>query len=633
MNSVSDQTEKRRYPIGAEIVSGQVYFRVWSPLSNTVEAVFEDTPDGNNKNDISNTASLKLLREEGGYFSGILPSVPETLLYGFRLDNSDKILPDPVSRFQPYGPKGFSQLVDPCKFKWTDHNWTGISDENCVIYEMHTGTFTRDGLWEAAQDFLEELAGIGINVLELMPVCEFYGDFGWGYDGVNLFAPSHLYGTPDHFRSFVNKAHNVGIGVILDVVYNHLGPGCDFMKRFSPFYFTEKYKNEWGEAINFDGPGSDSVREYFITNAQYWIEEFHIDGYRIDATQQIFDNSDYNIIHEISDSVKNVSKDRKTYLIGENENQNVGLINRFGLNALWNDDFHHSAVVALNGHSQAYYSDYRGSPQEFVSAAKYGFLYQGQYYFWQQKTRGTPTFGMPANCFIHYLQNHDQVANTCRGLRLHELSAGSLYRAFTALLILGPQVPLIFAGQEFCASSPFYYFADREVDGVQRAKAGRKKFLSQFPGISFVDGPLVPHPSSKKAFFASKINQNERKLHKEMYKLHRDLLKIRHKEPIFKKSGRKGIDGAVIGEYGFVLRYFGLSGDQDRLLIVNMGQDRELRPNPQPLLAPPRNYCWNLEWYSENPDYGGEGIPPVVVGQKWVLSGRTAYFLNLYQTN
>jgi maltooligosyltrehalose trehalohydrolase len=305
--------------------------------------------------------------------------------YSLRLDQGEAALPDPASRFQPEGPHGPSEIVDPGDFAWTDGAWRGRTREQLVIYEMHVGTFTPDGSWEAASRELRALAELGITCLEIMPVAEFPGRFGWGYDGVNLFAPTRLYGRPIDFRRFVDRAHAHGIAVILDVVYNHFGPDGNYLKLFSAAYFTDRYDNEWGEAINFDGPESGPSREFFVANAGYWIDEHHLDGLRLDATQAIFDRSEDHIIAAVARQVRSAGRGRTTFVVAENEPQHAKLARPaerggYGLDALWNDDFHHSAMVALTGRHEAYYSDYRGRPHEFVAAAKHGFLYQGQRY-------------------------------------------------------------------------------------------------------------------------------------------------------------------------------------------------------------------------------------------------------------
>src|SRR5438477_437446 len=377
---------KRRYPIGAELVGEkQTDFRVWAPKAQQVDVVLEGTAG-------AKPHFCSLTAEPGGYFSGATDAVPGAR-YRFRVNGAENFYPDPASRFQPDGPHGSSCIVDPTQFRWSDADWPGLKLKGQIFYEMHIGTFTSEGTWRGAAEQLAELARIGITVIEMMPVADFPGRFGWGYDGVNLFAPTRLYGRPDDLRRFVNEAHAAGIGVILDVVYNHFGPDGNYLRAFSPAYFSDRYKNEWGEALNFDGADAGPVREFFLANAAYWIDEFHLDGLRLDATQQIFDSSPENIMAAIGRHVRVAARGRNTLIVAENETQHTKLVRPaerggYGLDALWNDDFHHSAQVALTGNNQAYYTDYLGTPQELISAAKWGYLFQGQHYSWQKKRRG-----------------------------------------------------------------------------------------------------------------------------------------------------------------------------------------------------------------------------------------------------
>ena len=372
----------RRLPIGAELIpTGGVHFRVWAPERNRVEVVGQGQGGPE--------AAGRLEREADGYFSGSIENVGEGFRYRFRLDDTAGLYPDPASRFQPEGPHGPSQVVDPERFSWTDGEWQGIALRGQIVYELHVGTFTPEGTWRAAARELKELADLGITVIEMMPIADFTGRFGWGYDGVDLFAPTRLYGGPGDLRHFVNEAHRLGVAVILDVVYNHLGPDGNYLRQFAVDYFTDRYVTDWGEAINYDGPNSGPVREFFTANAGYWIAEYHFDGLRLDATQQIYDQSADHILKSIAQAVRQAAPERKTIVVAENEPQETRLARTaeqggFGIDALWNDDFHHSARVALTGHKEAYYIDYLGTPQEFISAVKYGYLYQGQYYTWQR---------------------------------------------------------------------------------------------------------------------------------------------------------------------------------------------------------------------------------------------------------
>jgi maltooligosyltrehalose trehalohydrolase len=618
----------RRLPVGAEVTPGGVHFRVWAPSRKRVEVVFEESSAEEWEVD------FELTPEKDGYFSGLVKGAGAGALYKYRLDGGDAF-PDPASRFQPQGPHGPSQVVDPSTFEWTDKGWTGAGRDGQVLYETHVGTLTQEGTWEAASRELPRLAELGITVLEVMPVAEFPGRFGWGYDGVDLFAPYHLYGEPDDFRRFVDRAHATGLAVILDVVYNHLGPDGNYLKQFSEDYFTDRYKNDWGEAINFDGEDAGPVREFYLANAGYWIEEFHLDGLRLDATQDVKDASRDHILAAAVRRAHEAAGKRSIYTVAENEPQETDLVRPpaeggYGIDALWNDDFHHSAQVALTGRNEAYYTDYTGCPQEMISLIKYGYLYQGQRYSWQEKRRGTSGLGLPAPAFVNFLQNHDQVANSARGERCHKLSSPGRYRAITALLLLGPGTPMLFQGQEFCASSPFLYFADHDPELAAKVREGRLEFLSQFPSIAQPETQAgVPDPESPESFERCKLDPAEIERHAPCYALHRDLLRLRREDPVFRAQGKGWLDGAVLGPEAFVIRFFGEDGN-DRLLLVNLGVDLDLEPVPEPLLAPLTGLCWEVLWSSEDPRYGGSGAPPPEDEEGcWRLPGQAAVVMRL----
>lgn len=613
----------RRLPIGAEVLpAGGVHFRTWAPAAREVSLVLGTS------HDLSDPHVIPLESEGEGYWSVAVAEAEPGQLYRFRLERGD--FPDPASRFQPEGPHGPSQIVDPARFGWTDGQWKGVSRRGQVLYELHIGTFTPEGTWKAALAQLPHLADLGVTVLEVMPVADFPGNFGWGYDGVNLFAPTRLYGQPDDFRRFVDGAHRLGLGVILDVVYNHLGPDGNYLREFSPRYFSQR-RSDWGDCLNFDDEASGPVREFFFSNAAYWIDEFHCDGLRLDAVQQIHDSSTTHILAEVGVKARAAGRGREVYLVAEDETQNCTLVRSpetrgYGLDAVWNDDFHHSAMVAATGRNEAYYVDYKGTPQEFISAAKWGFLFQGQHYKWHGHVRGTPTLDLTPCCYVNFLQNHDQIANSLAGLRLDRLTSPARLRALTALLLLGPNTPLLFQGQEFAASAPFLYFADHAGDLAEAVGKGRRKFLSLFPSIAAGNtSELVPAPESRRTFQRCKLDLTERERHAEALLLHRDLLHLRRSRPNITRAGRGGFDGAVLGPHAFLLRYFA-HGD-DVLLVVNLGRQLHLDPAPEPLLAPPLGRQWKLEWSSEDTRYGGSGTPALEELHAWNLPAECAVLL------
>jgi len=620
---------RRRLPIGAELVDhvgrgrgggggggrggggnggggggggGGAHFRVWAPKRKRVDVLIGDD-------------TIALDREDDGYFSGVANKAGDGSRYRLRLDGGESF-PDPASRFQPDGPHGASQVVDPSRFKWQDGDWRGLDGTRQIVYEMHIGTFTRGGTFAAAAEELAELAGLGITLIELMPVAEFPGKFGWGYDGVDLFAPYHGYGTPDDFRAFVNRAHQENVGVVLDVVYNHLGPDGNYLRQFSDTYFTTRHRTDWGEAINYHDDGSGPVREMVLANARHWIEEYHLDGLRLDATDSVYDSSSPHLLEEIGVVARRAAGGRAIIVIAENEAQESRLVrprdkDGFGLDMIWNDDFHHSALVAATGRREAYFTDYRGTPQELLSAVKRGFLYQGQRYTWQKKRRGTSTSDIPLHRFVHFLQNHDQVANSGDGKRLHQLTSPGRYRALTALFLLAPETPLLFQGQEFGASAPFLYFADHVPEIGALVRRGRREFLAQFPSLAEPDVQRsLADPGSPDTFERSRIDLGERQRHATHYALHRDLIAIRQCDPLL-CSCDADIDGALLSDQAFVIRFFAQSAapnGNDRLLVLNFGPDLALDIAPEPLLAPPnRERGWTRLWHSEDPCYGGSG--------------------------
>ena len=656
---------KRRYPIGAELIGeNQTHFRIWAPKARKIDVVLEDAADAKPK-------FYPLTAEPAGYFSGAV-NASAGQHYRFRINDAETFYPDPASRFQPDGPHGASCIVDPMKFQWSDAQWPGLKIKGQIIYEMHIGTFTDEGTWRAAAEQLSELARIGITVIEMMPVAEFPGRFGWGYDGVDLFATSHLYGTPDDLRAFIDRAHSLGVGVILDVVYNHFGPDGNYLGVFSDDYLVHGKGHEWGDVINFDGPNSGPVREFFITNGRYWIEEFHFDGFRFDATHAIHDQSEEYIIGAVGCAARKAAGSRSIILVAENDLQESKMVrpggSEFrlqaaprdfaslpdrvnaelrtptgdGLDGMWNDDLHHSAIVALTGQNVGYFSDYAGKPQEFISAAKYGFLYQGQALSWRKVLRGTPTrsgglqsaangtaaFNIPAEAFVCFIENHDQIANTGLGNRPRFQTSAGRYRAITALLLLGPWTPLLFQGEEFGASSPFLFFADVGDASVrEQTRRGRAELLAPFLSLSEEETLRnLPAPDDPEAFSRCKLDFSEREKNRHIYDLHADLLKLRREDSRFRQQSFGGIDGAVLGSASFVIRFFS-EADDDRLLLVNLGERQILHPASEPLLAPPAGCRWVTLWTSDSPRYGGVDAVATATSKQWILPAESTVAL------
>jgi maltooligosyltrehalose trehalohydrolase len=609
---------ERRFAVGAEPGAGGTAFRVWAPDRRRIAVV-----------SVADQAEFPLESEGNGYFSGVVSALGPGARYLFRVDDAERLYPDPATRFQPEGPHGPSQVVDASRFEWRDRGFREVSDAR-VIYELHVGTFTPEGTFRAAAAQFAELVELGVTIVELMPVNGFPGKFGWGYDGVNLWAPAQIYGSPDDLRFLIATAHELGLAVILDVVYNHFGPDGNYLHAFSAAYFSEAYANEWGQSLNFDGRNSAGVREFFRENARYWIEEFHFDGLRLDATHAIIDQSETHIVAEIVQAAR-LAGERLTkpvFVVAENEAQQSKLVRApeaggYGADAVWNDDFHHSALVALTGRHEYYYDDYRGTPQELLSAVKWGYLFQGQYSHVQQKRRGTPAFDLHGQQFVTYLQNHDQIANSATGARIDRLTSPAELRALTALLLLSPSTPLLFQGQEFGASAPFLFFIDHGEELASAINQGRHQFLAQFPAAASEEVQRqLAEATSVKSFERCKLDFSEREEHAPVYRLHRDLLRLRRSDPAVKQRRTDRVQGSVIGERALALRMFCDEGD--RLLITNLGADLDSGPLADPLLAPPEGCSWRVLWSSEALIYGGQGYARAYVDGRVNVPARSS---------
>jgi len=602
--------------LGAHVGKDGVTFTVWAPRHRSLVLRLEDR-------------DLSMEPGEDGYFSLTVADARPGQRYSFKIGNA--LRPDPASRFQPEGVLGPSAIVDPSSFPWTDAGWTGAPPRHRnVLYEMHIGTFTTAGTWGAARAQLQRLADLGVTTLEILPVAEFSGRFGWGYDGVYLFAPFHEYGTPDDARVFINDAHRVGLSVILDVVYNHLGPVGNFLPEFSESYFAE-HDTDWGRGFNIDGPHSHPVREFMKANVRQWIREYHFDGLRFDAIHSMADRSSEHIIHELTRHAREVAEPRRLYVIAENEAQNVAFLaddtekGPGGLDGLWNEDWHHSAFVALTGQNEAYCTDYEGTANEFAAMARWNLLYQGQWYSWQKQGRGTDSREHSSSRFVCFLENHDQVANTGRGVRLHHRAGTARWRAMVSLLLLGPSVPMLFQGQECATTSPFTYFADQEGELAEAVRKGRLEFLSQFPSLCDPETrEVLPNPADEVAFRACKINWCGHPGSEEARLLHTDLLTLRRSDAVLATLGTSAtrIASSAPTPSVVLLRYS--TDAEERLILVNLGPRTTLRMN-DPLLAAPHGRRWAMSWCSERAVYGGSGVAGLEPAGMWTLQANCAW--------
>ena len=603
--------------MGAETTAVlRTHFRVFAPKRSKVTLVLEGR-------------TVELERENAAFFSAVVEGVGPGARYQLRFDDKDGLFPDPASRFQPEGPHGPSEVIDPAAFAWTDSAWKGVRLAGQVVYELHIGTFTVEGTYAAAMRELEELLDAGITLIEVMPLAEFPGKFGWGYDGVDLYAPTRLYGRPDDLRAFVDRAHALGVGVILDVVYNHFGPDGNFLREHCDFFFTDRFENEWGDSLDFES--DENVRNFYIENAGYWIDEFHLDGLRLDATQNVCDDSKVHVLTELVQRARDKAGERSIIVFAENEPQDGKLIRPvaqggYGIDAMWNDDFHHSACVAAKGHGEAYYSSTKGGAQELLSAVKWGFLFQGQLYPWQKNRRGHSSLDLAGPAFTLFLENHDQVSNSATGARLHQMTSPGDLRALTTLFLLAPGTPLLFQGQEFGSTKPFHYFADHEPKLAEAVAKGRRTFLKQFPSLAGEDAQSgIPAPHDPATFARCKLDFGERTTNRSLYDLHKDLLALRKQQP-FAKQDKRALDGAVLGPRALLLR-FGFGGENDRLLLVNYGEDLEVGGLAEPLLAPPEAHEWRILFATESLRYGGSGAAPPGPNGELTLAAGSALVL------
>ena len=479
--------------LGAWWTEPATHFRVWAPAAQTISVVVESGTAG--------PREFPLRPAADGYFEGASSEVRPGDRYRYRIDGK-QIYPDPVSRFQPQGVHGPSQVIDSSRFLWTDARWTGIALEKLVIYELQVGTFTPEGTFAAAMRKLPDLRDLGITAVELMPVADLAGSRNWGYDGVNLFAPARCYGQPDDLRHFIDAAHELGLAVHLDVVYNHFGPDGAYAGVFSPYYFSSRHQSPWGAGINFDEPQSAAVRHFFIESALYWIHEYHVDGLRLDATHAMVDDSPRHFLAELSAAVRDSLSEsqRRVAVIAEDVRNLAHMVkpeaeNGWGVDALWSDDFHHQMRRCLAGDSDGYFQDYDGTVRAIAQTARQGWYYTGQRAPFFGGPRGTDPQGISPSRFVFFLQNHDQVGNRAFGDRLHHEIELAAFRAATTLLLLLPEIPLLFMGQEWAATAPFQYFTDHVPELGKLVTEGRRNEFRRF--AAFADPKLrdqIPDP-------------------------------------------------------------------------------------------------------------------------------------------
>jgi maltooligosyltrehalose trehalohydrolase len=538
---------------------GRWEFLVWAPNARKVSVNFKS----------GKREPLMLEPLERGYFGGIAANLELDAQYLYRLDG-DRELPDPASRFQPQGVHGPSQIVDTSSCRWTDQSWTGRPLGGSIVYELHVGTFTPEGTFDALIPHLPELLDLGVTTIELMPIAQFPGARNWGYDGTFEFAPQNSYGGPQSLQRFIDAAHHHGLAVALDVVYNHLGPEGNYLSAFGA-YFTDRYRTPWGEALNFDGPGSDEVRRFFIENALYWLEDYHFDALRLDAIHGIFDSSAQHFLAELKAEVANLSKQsgRDIYLIAESDLNDARILNAperggYNLDAQWSDDFHHALHSLLTKEKRGYYADF-GGIDPLITTLKDGWYFSGQYSEHRQRRHGSSPQGLSPSRFIVCDQNHDQVGNRAAGDRLNSQVSFEAMKLAAGITLLAPFTPMLFMGEEYGETAPFQYFTSHGDPAlVEAVRKGRRE---EFAAFGWEES--VPDPQDEQTYLRSKLNHSLRgdEPHRTLWQFYRRLIQIRKEYKLASPASqtvRPAGDEAIL-----LLRE---NGDQKLALIFNFAE-------------------------------------------------------------
>ncbi len=599
-------------PFGACVLSdGKVRFRLWAPAARTVELCLE--------NQASDEIVLSMSRLSDGWFQLETPvglAGPGTL-YRYRIDGGQRVS-DPASRSNPLDVHGPSQVVDAGAFDWQDDDWHGRSWYEAVIYELHLGAFTGEGTFVAAMQRLDYLVELGVTAIELMPVADFPGNRNWGYDGVLLFAPDHSYGTSHELKALVQAAHARGLMVLLDVVYNHFGPDGNYLHSYAPQFFNERHHTPWGAAINFDGKDSRIVRDFYIHNALYWLEEYHFDGLRVDAVHAILDNSRPNILAELAAAVQaGPGRTRQVHLVLENDGNEARYLQQGGFAAQWNDDIHHALHFLLTCECDGYYADYADRPTRHLARClTEGFAFQGEPSpFRDGRLRGEPSGDLTPGAFINFIQTHDQIGNRAYGERIAMLAQQRPLQVALAVLLLAPSPPMLFMGEEFAAATPFQFFCDFQGELADAVTEGRRR---EFAGFRKFADPAaragIPDPNNLATFERCKLNWDclDEPQHKAWLEYYRSLLTLRRTRVVPRLSGMDGgAEFELIGVTGLVVRWH-LGDSAQLMLLANLGDDQvegALRfagtslycsqPDLPEILAVGRMPPWCAAWFIE----------------------------------
>ena len=564
-------------PFGAEIEDGgAVRFRLWAPACKSVSLVLEDTGE-----------TMDMAKTAGGWFALTTDAAAAGTAYRYRVGDGIDV-PDPAARCQAADANGPSRVIDPRSYSWRHSQWRGRPWHETVLYELHTGTFTREGTFDGIRKRLDHLYGLGVTAVELMPISDFPGRRNWGYDGVHPFAPDTAYGEPDALKALIDEAHGREMMVFLDVVYNHFGPDGNYLHLYAPSFFTDRHETPWGAAIDFAQP---EVRSFFIENALYWLEEYRFDGLRLDAVHAIADDSSKHILTDLADTVRaRVDPARHVHLVLENDANQARYLQRNTAGsprqyvAQWNDDCHHVHHVLLTGESDGYYIDYADSPSDrLVRSLTQGYVYQGDpSAFRNGERRGEPSDHLPPTAFVNFLQNHDQVGNRAFGERITVLSEEAPRSAAAALYLLAPQIPMLFMGEEWAETRPFLYFTDFHDELAAAVREGRRREFSGFP--QFTDPAAraqIPDPNAESTYRASYIDWHapEKEDHQRCLQLYRRLLELRHREivPRLKPGSIRTAEYLRWGALGLTVTWI-LADDARLTLMANLGGDEEVGP-------------------------------------------------------
>jgi maltooligosyltrehalose trehalohydrolase len=592
--------------LGASPQNDGTWFRTWATAGRQVAVVIEGKSPM--------TTAYRLAPRGDGVFETFVPGVRPGARYRYLLDGNGPY-PDPASRYQPEGVHGPSEVIDPSAFRWTDHAWTGLPAAELVAYELHVGTITPAGTFAGAAARLPDLTTLGVRAVELMPVADFAGARNWGYDGVALFAPARCYGRPEDLRRFVDAAHALGIAVILDVVYNHLGPDGAYMGRFSPDYFRASVPTPWGEAVNLQ---HRVVREFLIGNALHWLREYHMDGLRLDATHALVDEGPVHFLGELSARVRETEGARTAILIAEDD-RNLARIatpagqGGWGFDAIWADDFHHQMRRHLAGDDEGYFRAFSGSAEDIAATIRQGWFYCGQPVPHTGSTRGTDPGGLAPHQLVICLQNHDQVGNRAMGERLHHQIDLPAYRAATVLLLCAPQMPLLFMGQEWAASSPFQFFTDHHAVLGALVTEGRRREFGHFRAFADPSARArIPDPQADATFEGSRLRWEERdqEPHASTLRLYQALLALRRHEPALRATRREDFDVAAVGASTLLLHRRAPDGG-GLLIVVHLRGAAEV-PLDHGDVRRDAQATGEVVLSTEEPRFAFDAVPPAV---------------------